>query len=410
LQWVSIALIAAYADLFGRPLTPARRMLTAFAYAACAAVAIDEIVRLVLLWTGALPWAGQSIGPDLRFAWASIPNAAATACLLWAVWATRGAERDRLVWSASALSVYLATQAIAFLVPTFVSPDQSGAALQLAYDVLNVGVLVAPLGMTYALLNRRLLDVGFVLNRVAIFSTVSVIVVGVFILAEWAIGNWLQSANHTANLVAEAAVALGLGLSISFIHKRVEHVLDRVFFRKRHEDVESLRHFAREVAYITDLSVVLTRTVEILERHAGSSFVRIALADGLGSFGGVSENDPAILAMHVSRRPIDLHQVVSHFAGEFAYPMASGGRLVGALIVGPKRSEESYDPDESRALEDLARAVGVAVETLGRDTASAADGIHAELLAIQAAVVDGFAALIERLADGQMIRSEESPP
>ena len=103
-------------------------------------------------------------------------QAIALAALAGAMIATRGAERDRLVWSAGVLGIFFAFQGLAFFIPPLLAPAEFGTGLIIAYQLLNVGSFIAPLGMTYALFNRRLLDIGFVLNRVAIFSAVSIIV------------------------------------------------------------------------------------------------------------------------------------------------------------------------------------------------------------------------------------------
>ena len=44
-----------------------------------------------------------------------------------------------------------------------------------------VGIIM-PVGLTYSVLSRRLLDVGFALNRAVVYSAVSVVVVGLFIV------------------------------------------------------------------------------------------------------------------------------------------------------------------------------------------------------------------------------------
>jgi GAF domain-containing protein len=76
---------------------------------------------------------------------------------------------------------------------------------------------------------------------------------------------------------------------------------------------------------------------------------------------GRRKGDPAILALQTHHRPADLREMRSAFRGEYAYPMAVGGRLVGVLILGPKRSGDPYAPDESRAIAELAREVGAAL-------------------------------------------------
>jgi len=283
-----------------------------------------------------------------------------------------------------------------YVVPALSSNAQHGSALVVSYGFANIGVFLAPLGMTYALLNRRVLDIGFALNRVAIFSGVSIVVVGAFMLFEWAIGSWLQRQSHTTSLVVGAGVALLLGFSIRFVHDRVEHVLDRVFFRKRHEDEEAIRRFAREAAFVTDPVVLKDRTVEVLKRHADASFAELALGNGNGKYAEVSENDPAIVSLRTWHRKLDLHRVETQFKGEFAYPIISRGRLIGALLLGPKRSQESYAPDESAAIEDLAHHVGGALDVLGHSPPSG-DSVLAELKALNRSIADGFSSLQSKL-------------
>jgi hypothetical protein len=175
----------------------------------------------------------------------------------------------------------------------------------------------------------------------------------------------------------------------------VDRTLDTVFFPQRHEDEKAIRTFAHEAAYITDLGTLIARAKETLEAHAGAAFVDVALDTGIGLYGNVSENDPAIVALRAWHQVLDLHTVRTGLQGEFAYPMIARGRLVGALIVGPKRSGESYAPDESDAIAQLAHGVGgaldiltlkagVSLETLSEQLRDLRDTIVGELRAMRA--------------------------
>ncbi len=365
-----VALLATYALLFGRPVSLARRLLTVIAYVAAAVSAI--------VWTGAGqggPGAGGATGivglwfgtldlharlqtlPPLAFALVVGPPAIALLCAAVAVRAASGAERTRVAWATGSLAIlYL------FGIATIQSYFTNNAVLY--YWILNTAWFIAPLGLTYALLKRRLLDVGFVLNRAAVFAGVSLFVVCAFTLVEWALGGWLHSAGRAANIAVSAAIALTLGLTLHQIHTRVDRVVDTVFFRKRHEDERALERFAREAAFITDPAVVIERATRTLERNADASSVEFALCDDAGHYGNVGENDPALVALRASHETVDLQHVDSALAGEFAYPMLCRGRLVGALILGPKISGEPYAPDESAAIAQVAHGVGVALDLL----------------------------------------------
>jgi hypothetical protein len=390
LGWLQVALLATYASLAARPMSGGRIVLTTLTYLSATAMGVFMIARLFELWNGSAPWVAQGIGPEWNMSYAAIPYLLAILCSWAALAAARGAERSRIAWVIAPLMVFYVAVALLYVVPVLLPSAQHGSALVVAYGVANLGSFLAPLGMTYALLNRRVLDIGFALNRLAIFSGVSIVVVGIFMLVEWALGSWLQETSHTTSLVVGAVVALLLGFSVRFVHDRVEHVLDRVFFRKRHEDEEAIRRFAREAAFVTERTILIDRTVDVLERHADASFVRLALTNGDGKYADVSENDPAIVSLRTWHRKLDLHGIETQFAGEFAYPMVSRGRLIGALLLGPKRSQESYAPDESDAIEDLAHHVGGVLDVLSQ-SATGNEPVLAELEAIRRAIADGFA-------------------
>ena len=223
--------------------------------------------------------------------------------------------------------------------------------------VSTLVLLTAPVALTYAALSRRLIDVGFFLNRAAVFTIVSAIVIGAFILAEWAAGAWLASTTHATSAIIGMVVALCLGISLRYIHRYVERFVDRVFFRKRHEDESALLRFAHEASYISDRSTLLERAVQTVKEHTSADEAAILVRDGTASYAfatdgrqaRVGENDQGIVALRAWNKPIDLHGFPnSQLRGEFAFPMISRGDLVGALICGPSATEKRMPPMNPR--------------------------------------------------------------
>jgi hypothetical protein len=371
------ALFATYAMLFARPSARLPRVLAWLSYASCAAAALYGVAYSVGAWTlwadpaqswysGALP---QTVTGVLPFVFPLL-------CVAVTLAQTRGPERARIAWTASSLGALYFVNAATAAVVVFAPGFDSLAILA----AINIITFIAPLGLTYSLLSRRLLDINFALNRAVVFSGVSIVVVGIFVLVEWIFSEWFN-AGHATNLAISATLALALGFSIRSIHQRVDRVLDNVFFRKRHEDEHAIRAFAHEAAYITDAATLLRRAEATLEAHADASSVYVVLDDGWGRYGNVSENDPAIVALRAWRKTLDLHTVETALHGEFAYPMIARGRLVGALVLGPKRSGEAYAPDESDAISQLAHGVGGALDVLSANGDGARESI---VVAIQA--------------------------
>ncbi|HVA29356.1 MAG TPA: hypothetical protein VNF68_14340, partial [Candidatus Baltobacteraceae bacterium] len=305
-------------------------------------------------------------------------------CSVLAIVEARGVDRQRTGWLLVPLAVYYGIGGVTTLAFHFLSYSL----LLIIGELYSVVALVTPLVLTYAALNRRLIDVGFVLNRTVVFAIVSTIVIGAFVLVEWAAGAWLVNASHTTSVVVGMVVALVLGLSLRYIHKYVDGFVDRVLFRQRHEDESALRRFAHESAYINDAATLLDRAVATVRNHTTSESADIFVRNGATAYVSasngdavtISVNDPAIIALSAWGRPVDLHGVAeSKLPGELAFPMTSRGRLVGALVCGPKRDGETYAPDESDALLALAHGVGGALDVLGAEAGNSSDSALAEL-------------------------------
>lgn len=357
-----VGLLVGYTLLFGRPISAVRKALAAYALLILSFDLLYNWAALAGTWTGAFDLYGGPIGTSALSYWEGLAwITLAPLTIATAVAASRGRERSLLVWTTALPFLSYLTGAVGYI-PGIASDFLSFHTVQL--DIQNVAEFLTPFAIGYALLKRRLLDIGFVLNQAAIFSGVSIIVVGLFMLGEWMLGAWFSQLSHTTNFAISAALAVGLGFSVRAIHARVEHVLDLVFFRKRHNDEAAIRSFAEEASDATDAATLVRRTKETLETYADAAFVKLAMADGKGRYGDVSESDAAIAALQERHKALDLHTLSTQLQGDFAYPMIARGRLVGALVLGPKRSGDSYAPDESRAIMQLAREVGGALHIL----------------------------------------------
>jgi hypothetical protein len=389
----SITLFVYFATLYGRPLSLQRKYLSAFAIGCAVVFMISSVSRVVAIGT-LFPYdPTQRWVANVELVSSALGLLAALACGIAATRASTGVERQRILWVTLSLSVFW----IAFALFGFVAPflsDRVDAALLYAGDVL---LITLPLGLTYALLSRRLLDVGFVVSRAAVFGIVSVVVFGTFVLVEYALGAWLSHVSHATSIIVNIAVALVLGFSIRVIHGHVELSVGHLFFRKRHEDLAALGRFAREAAFMSDASALADRTAQIVTAHAGASNVKLLVPDGAGGYaftnGGaaVSENDPAMLALRTWHEPLDLHRCDTVLDGERAFPMSARGRLAGVLVVGPKQNGEAYAPDECDALEGVATSVGAAFAMF-----SNADG-HAHR--VQEQILAELRSLPDRLAE-----------
>ncbi len=389
LRNLGLVLLATYALRFAAPPSKTRRALTNAAYAVALLGGLAAAWMRIGYWRGVVD---PSFGFFASLAYGSfadgLPFALPLACALLAIRDARGAERSRVAWATGALSI-LYVAPLAFYVFGL-----AGADWPIDAAIMNLSFPLAAIGLSYALLGHRLLDVGFALNRAAVFAAVSLVVVGAFSLVEWALGGWLASASRSTNVTVSALLALALGLAIHPIHTLTDRFVDNVFFRKRHEAERALRAFSKEAAFISDPALVVERTIAILRDRTDCTWANVLTYDGERTYGGIDENDPALVTLRATRDVVSLRGLETSVRGEYCFPMSAGGRLLGALVVGPKQLGESFAPDERDAIASVAHGVGVALALLAaeapRGTPAVSDSI--------AVLVDAIEALPEALA------------
>jgi len=244
------------------------------------------------------------------------------------------------------------------------------------YFPLNATLVIVYVGFAYMMLTRGMFDLGFVLNRAAVYAVITAVLVPLFAILEWASERYVINQSRAAGVLIEVGIALVLFLSVRRLHAIAEGFVDTVLFRERHENEMAMRDFARQVLFITEARTIGDRTVQtICERTAAAWSAMYTREDTgkqyvLGPHCGayvpppsVSENDAAVVAMRTD------HALVEHLRGSafdeaLVLPLFARGRITGFLVCGPKSVNESYAPDERDALSQIARGVAAAFDSL----------------------------------------------
>ncbi|HTU81296.1 MAG TPA: hypothetical protein VMF61_04150, partial [Candidatus Acidoferrales bacterium] len=248
-------LLTAFFASFGAPLTRPRAIWTKTAYVLSAVCGVAWYATYFLLSQSVIS-TNSARGFTIFEIFLTAPVIPTVVCGILAVRNADPVDAQRVGWAVAAFgSVWFFWILAGPLGGIWYSIDRNLFAF--FWELATLAKLLLPLCLSYAALSRRLFDVGFIINRTAVFGALSTIVIGSFVLLEWAIGKWFEGASHTTSLLLNGVLALGLGLSLRVIHSRVDTVVDRVLFRRRHENERTLRRFAREAAFVTSRDVLL---------------------------------------------------------------------------------------------------------------------------------------------------------
>jgi hypothetical protein len=336
----------------------------------------------------------------------TVPFLAGAAALLVAYVSARGESRQRLGWIFWGFFPYLG--GVGVLNATFdwtltsIVYAEHPQVYLVAGSVLRAIELALPVSLFYGVLLRRVIDIGFVVNRVAVYAALSIILVSLFVILEFALSKVLLETGRVGSLAIQLGIALLIGFSGRYLHGIIDRFIDRILFAKRHADESALRRFAREAEVYTSADALLDRAMQTLHAHseargtavyltghAGAKTVRASNAEFPAT---VDPDDELLVKLRRWNEPVDTHDVNSAFPDGMVFPMSVRGKLVGALACETKRDYSAFDPDERESLIEVARGLGSALDALSTKS----DGAIASL---QASIADMTATIVTTLGE-----------
>ena len=210
-------------------------------------------------------------------------------------------------------------------------------------------MFVFPLSFAYAVAVHRVLEIPVLLRRSARYLLVqrgftfllSLVSIGLTLLFAMSFARYLQP---IVEIAQPSGIALGavFGTALLWsgtqVHKRVSGRIDRAFFRNAYDARMILEDLAEKTRTATDRAE-LTR---LLERHLAQalhpSFVTVHLQPGEA----LPEKQPECMVVILGR----------------------DGAKVGALMLGPRLSEEPYSGEDQRLLASIASQAAIALENM----------------------------------------------
>ncbi|TQR85722.1 GAF domain-containing sensor histidine kinase [Mycobacterium hodleri] len=250
----------------------------------------------------------------------------------------RGDERVQLKWLTS-VAVFLPVT----LALTYVAP---GTHSTLAFK-LHIALLIGTI--TVAVLKYRLYDIDVILNRSLVYSTLTVLVLGIYVAVVAAAGAVLQArAGLIPSLIATGVVAA----AFSPLRDRLQSGVNRLLYGQRDEPYEVLSRLGQRLESALAVDEVLPGLVETVAQAFKLPYVAVDVPDP-GSRGTGGVDAMKTVAAYGQAAPVALR-----------IPLQYQGSPVGALLLSARSRDEGFTPADRRLLEDVARQAGVAAHAV----------------------------------------------
>ncbi len=237
--------------------------------------------------------------------------------------------------------------------------------------------LLIPLSFIFSVTRRGLMLVDPVINRSIVYATIILLMAVVyFISAPWIDALLISVLGTTDPRTHTLLIILVVAFSAAYLRKYVQGWVDRLFF-KQHLDFETgLHEIGEQLSVILD-SQSLQRLLEVeIPNRLRITQAHLLLQQPDGALHTARESqpltiptgDPLLAQLSAQDSPVVLAQTdATTRAAEgwaLALPLHSGGRLIGAYLMGARRSGDLYTPQELNTLTMVGRQLAATLENI----------------------------------------------
>ncbi len=374
---LSLLLLIFYTLLFGRPVSRMRKVVAGVALAIVGFDLLSTLAGYVGNWSGAFDVEGGPIGSLAIWNWASIAWLLIPVVVMaTAVGAARDRERSLLLWTTATtfLSGALPFVGFAFAFIPHLDTQRFSEFMRLLGGVCE---FLTPFTIGYAILNRRLLDIGFVITRGTSIALISAAAIAIFATLEWSLGAFYSGLGRSAVLAMNVVAAIGFGLLAPALYRWIASLVERYLFRRQFVARERVGRLAAGLPFAESTAAIaetLTHGVcSDLSMPSGAVFRRenndkpFVRESAVGWSAGeqLEAIDAERLAMALQAARSMLRITDQHLSGQtlprnecapaVAYPLFARQEFIGFVLYSIHPGGVDLDPDERALLAEVAQ-------------------------------------------------------
>ena len=289
------------------------------------------------------------------------------------------------------------------------------------YPIDLIASAISAFLIAYAILRYKLLDISLVVRKGLVYSTLTIILGVSYFLVIYFATRLFHSLTDSQIFALSTVVAIIAAAVAQPLHGRVQNWIDKALFREQYNSSAMIQRLSRSATSVLDLEKLtdmilddVTRTMHIqwaaifLERETepapGRSVTRprVAAPPGATVDSAVQHDGKQDLYLAAQRgletdaelrigRGHPLHQWLSRHERALSLseleripearslgqqewkdwlrtevqlfiPLKARDELIGALAIGPRRSQQLYSPDDELVLMTLANQTAVAID------------------------------------------------
>jgi two-component sensor histidine kinase len=274
--------------------------------------------------------------------------------------------------------------AFTVVIPGYVLPLMLIGRPLLPHPITMLFTIIILYVCAIAIFRYRLFDIEIIINRTLVYATLTVLLVSLYVILVRLLTLLFQTllGGEDDTLIVFTA-ALGIALAFDPLRRRVQALIDRMFYRAKLDYQRMLTEMAEKVAASIVLDQLTALLTQELPRRLQIAWATLAVLDSPGKQFILTNGDreqlilpmdhPLITYLQSLRQPLLRLQPPPHLPVEaqgfldqqhieLSIPLIASTEQVGLYNLGPKLSGDIYNREEIRLLHLMGRQAAVAVE------------------------------------------------
>ena len=252
-------------------------------------------------------------------------------------------QRQQTKWFVLGLTGTVMVNVVYHLLPLIfpVLAQQNTLYVFISGTISSYSFLLIPLSIGFAILRFKLWDIDIIINRTLVYGTLTVSIIGLYVLVVVSLGTLLQG---RANLVI-SLLATGL-IAVIFQPLRLllQRAVNRLMFGERDNPYHVISHLGQRLETTLVPEAVLPMIVETVTQALKLPYAAITLKQG---------DEFIIVASHGEQGEIAL-----------TLPLVYQAETIGQLLLAPRARGEAFTSADRSLLDDLARQAGIAAHAV----------------------------------------------
>ena len=201
---------------------------------------------------------------------------------------------------------------------------------------------ILPVSLTIAVMRYRLFEIDLIINRALVYGALSLGTMALYIFTVGYLGSLVQVRDRT--IIAFLTTGL-VAVIFQPMRERLQRLVNRLVYGDRDDPYSVLTRLGQKLEAVGSVETTLPTIVETIAQALKLPYVAIEFKDGDGSRVAAAHGTPQ-----------------SYPAAKF--PLIYQNESFGDLALAQRSGSESFTPNETRLLADLAREVEVAAHNV----------------------------------------------